>query len=297
MGNKIAFLFPAFITDFTEKEVEFLQKNSIDINQYLSRISNTLSIEFPGFFYDNKYFREELNSQILAYAISCAMSDALFSKGLFPNLIAGYSMGIYASLYASGSVNFETGAELIYKAYNLVKELTETGKYGMGAIIGLAYNDIERLTQAKSYHAEIINVNNEHSMVIAGTKKDVRELLEKSTDEGALTTAELTVNTPYHSKFLLKYSEPFRKYLNKIQIKNAEIPIISTYNQREVVQLEEIKSELVFNLTQKINWYNTMQKLINLGINEMFECGAGKDLKKISRFIKGDYKLKSIHKI
>ncbi len=297
MESKTAFIFPAFITEFTRKEIDFLKINSVDINDYLNRISNVLNLELPEFSYDNKLYREELNSQILAYTISCAFTDILLSKAIFPDYLSGYSMGIYASLYTAKSVSFETGAKLIFKAFELVNELTETNLYGMGAIIGLSSKDVLELISNNELNLEIINVNNEHSLVIAGLKEDVQILLEKAKKEGALSAGELTVNTPYHSKYLENYSESFSDFLKNIEIYEATIPIISTFDQRKVLTIDDIKLELVYNLTQKINWFKTMQKLIDCRVEKMFECGAGKDLKKISRFIKGSYNLRSVYKI
>ena len=298
MINKSAFIFPAFITEFTRNEIEFLDKNSVDFNDYLHKASVTLNIDLPEFSYNTDIYRnDELNSQLLAYLLSCAFSDILQKKGIVPELIAGYSMGIYASLYAAKSITIEDGVKLIFNAYNLVKNLTKTRIYGMGAIIGLSTEDVGNLIQDSAPDIEIININNEHSLVIAGKKDDVLLVLKKAKEEGAFSAAELTVDTPYHSKYLLKYSEPFQKFINTISIKSAEIPIISTYDQREFTKLSEIKSELISNLTGKINWYKTMQKLIENNVSEIYECGAGKDLKKIARFIQGDYKMKSIYKI
>ncbi|MCK5170647.1 MAG: ACP S-malonyltransferase [Bacteroidales bacterium] len=298
MKNKTAFIFPAFITEFTRNEIEFLDKNFIDFNDYLHKASVALNINLPEFSYNSDVYRDdELNSQLLTYLFSCAFSDLLQTKGIVPELIAGYSMGIYASLYAAKSITIENGAKLIFNAYNLVKNLTRTRIYGMGAIIGLSTEDVGNLIKDSAPDLEIININNKHSLVIAGKKNDVLLVLKKAKDEGAFSTTELTVDTPYHSKYLLKYSEPFKKYINTIPIKNTEIPVISTYDQREFTKSSEIKSELVLNLTCKINWYKTMQKLIHEKVNVFYECGAGKDLKKIARFIQGDYKINSIYKL
>jgi len=297
MDNKKAFIFPAFITAFTEKEIDFLGNNSLNINTYLEAISGTLNIDLPEFSYENSFFRRELNSQLLAYAMSCAITDALNAKNIVPDYVAGYSMGIYASLYAAKSIDYKTGAEIIFNAYQMVKESSKSEKYGMGAIIGLSYSDMEKIINDNNLDLEVINVNNEHSMVSAGLKDDILILLSKAKEEGAISTAELTVDTPYHSKFLLKTANSFSKFLERLQFDFPQVPIISTYNQREINTTEDVKSELVFNLTQRINWYKTMSKLIKLGVNEMYECGAGKDLKKISRFIQGNYKIKSIYRI
>lgn len=297
MSEKTAFVFPAFITEFTKKELDFLSENSIDFNNYLQRVSIALEIDMPEFSYLSNNYNNELKSQLLAYLFSCAFYDILEQKGIKPQFVSGYSMGIYASLYASKSISLEEGAKFIYTAYSIVSELAETKKFSMGAIIGLTVKDIEYLIEKNAPNAEIINVNNEHSLVVAGERIDVDLILEKAKEEGAMSSIALTVNTPYHSKYLLKYSESFKKYINTIQICDAEIPIISTYDQREIVKVSEIKSELLFNLTSKINWYKTMHKLLKEGVSIIYECGAGKDLKKISRFIKGNYKMNSIYKI
>lgn len=295
MKNKIAFIFPAFITDFTEKELELLDQHGIDLDSYILKIAEALQLDLPVFKYDSsEYASNELYSQLLAYAFSCAFNDILNSKNIFPDTLAGYSMGIYAALYASRSVNMEDGARLINYAYNLVNEITQTKLYGMAAIVGLTVNDINTLIVKNNLDLEIINVNNEHSLVIAGEKREIAILLHKAKEEGAITTAELTVNTPYHSKYLLKYANPFKEYLETISFKDTTIPIVSTFDQRVVNDISEIKAELIYNLTQKINWYKTMLKLLENNIEEIYECGAGKDLKKISRFIKGEYKIKSI---
>lgn len=296
-NNKTAFIFPAFITDFTQKELNFLNDNDIDFNNYLKRASIAINCDLPEFSYtSNNYRNNELKSQILAYLFSCAFSDVLLSKkDVIPHFLAGYSMGIYAALYAAKSISLEEGTKFIYSAYNIISESSETKIYGMGAIIGLPINDIEFITKENQLDIEIINVNNEHSLVIAGKKEEINLVLEKAKEEGAMSAIALTVDTPYHSKYLLKYSDSIKEYIDTISISDAETPIISTYDQRKIIKSSEIKSELLFNLTAKINWYKTMQRLINLNVAEIYECGAGKDLKKISRFIKGDYKIHSVY--
>ncbi|MDA3953406.1 MAG: ACP S-malonyltransferase [Bacteroidales bacterium] len=298
MSNKTAFVFPAFITEFTEKELDFLSENSIDFTNYLQRASSAINLDLPEFSYSsNNYRNNELKSQLLAYLFSCAFFDIAEKKGVVPHFVVGYSMGIYASLYAAKSISLEEGVKLIHKAYTIVHELTKTEIYGMGAIIGLPIKDIEYIITESKLDADIININNEHSFVIAGKKKEVNLVLEKAKEEGAMSTVELTVNTPYHSKYLSKFTDSLKQYIDTIPISNAEIPIISTYDQREIVKVSEIKSELIFNLTCKINWYKTVQKLLKKGVSDIYECGAGKDLKKISRFIKGDYRMNLIYKI
>ena len=295
--NNTAFIFPAFITDFTQKELDYLKRNEVDFKHYIKIASEAIGVEIPVFSYDAAIYRsDELLSQIIAYLFSCAFFDTINKKSLKANYVAGYSMGIYATLYAAGVIDVKDGIKIIYKAYTLVSNLSCTGSYGMGAIIGLNKADIEKIITENHFEAEIINVNNEHSMVVAGIKKDIVQLLEQARQEGALSVSELTVNTPYHSKFLKQFAEPFIQFLDSLLLKKPVIPILSTYNQRTITEVEDVKRELVYNLTEKINWYDTVQSLLKLGVNTFYECGAGKDLSKIFRFIEGNYQLKSVYK-
>jgi len=298
MIQKQAFLFPAFITDYTQKELELLSGNGIDFNVYIKSASDKLGIVLPKFSYtDENYRNDELLAQIIAYLFSCAFSDLLMKKGVKPDFGAGYSMGIYANLYAAGSIKLEDGIQIIFNAFNLVNELSCSGQYGMGGVIGLSNDDINQLINKSNFEIEIINTNSEFSHVIAGKKHDVNKVLELAKTEGALNVVELNVKTPYHSKFLSVFADRFASFINTIEISKPQFSIISTHDQRSINSVDEIRKELVYNLTSKINWYKTMQVLLSRSVNLFYECGAGKDLSKIARFIDGNFKVIPINKI
>lgn len=295
---KTAFIFPAFITDYTEKEVDFLISNGININTYIEKVSSIVERDLHPFSYESGFYKnDELLSQIIAYLFGCAISDSLRIKSIEPNYVSGYSMGIYAALYAAKSISIEEGVNLIVNAYKIVQELSKTGNYGMAAVIGLSIEDIGQLINSNRLEVEIININNKHSIVVAGMKPDIKSFMNLAQNEGAMSVAELIVNTPYHSKYLLNYSGPFKDFIKSVNIQDAKTPIVSTHNQKLCVSSEQIKEDLVHNLTEKINWFKTMQKLIEMDVNTFYESGAGKDLTKIARFIDGDYKIKSIYRI
>jgi [acyl-carrier-protein] S-malonyltransferase len=298
MIQKQAFIFPAFITDFTQKELETFAGNGIDFKAYLKIASDKLGIVLPEFSYHSEdYKNDELLAQIIAYLFSCAFADLLKKKGVKPDFGAGYSMGIYANLYAAGSIKLEDGIQIIFNAFNLVNELSCSGQYGMGGIIGLTDNDINQLISQSNSEVEIINSNSEFSHVVAGKKQDINKVLELAKTEGALNVVGLNVKTPYHSNFLSRFANRFEDFINSIDISKPQFTIISTYDHRTINSVDEIRKELVYNLTSKINWYKTMQVLLNNGVNLFYECGAGKDLSKIARFIDGDFKFIPINKI
>lgn len=297
MKNKSAYVFPAFITDYTQKELNVLSGNGIDFNDYIELASDKLGVVLPSFSYESiEYRNDELLAQIVAYLFSCAFTDLLKKRDNYPDFGAGYSMGIYATLYSSGSIKLTDGITIIYKAFELVNELACTGEYGMGGIIGLSFNDILDIIKNENLNAEVINTNSEFSHVIAGPKTHVLKTLEIAKTEGALNAVPLNVKTPYHSKYLHNFANRFSSLLKTIDISKPHFPIVSTFDQRKINSVDEIRNELIYNLTEKINWYKTMQVLLQNQVNEFYECGAGKDLSKITRFIEGDFRFISLHK-
>ncbi|OFX22485.1 MAG: hypothetical protein A2041_08335 [Bacteroidetes bacterium GWA2_31_9b] len=298
MNNKTTLLFPAFIAEYTQKELETFSRHKIDFTKYLQTASDTLGIVLQDFTYNSEeYKNDEFLAQIIAYLFSCASFDILKKNGIKPDFGAGYSMGIYSGLYAAGAIKFEDGIKIIYNAFKLVSELSCTDEYAMAGIVGLSISDVQEITSNNSLSIEIINVNSEHSIVIAGVKKDVIKALDFSKMEGALAASMLNVKTPYHSKYLKPFANRFSVFIDSFDIQIPEFPIISTFDQRIITTTDEIRKELVFNLTEKINWYKTMQFLIQKDVSLFYECGAGKDLSKIARFIDGDFRFIPLHSI
>lgn len=229
----------------------------------------------PDFDYNTDvYQKDEFLSQIIAYTFSCAFNDLLIQKGIKADYIAGYSMGIYASLYSSQSIGFDDGLKIISEVYYLANEVRVTEKFGMGSVVGLSIKDVQKLINKYSLKIEVININNDRSIVVSGIRIDIRKFLDLTQQEGAFSVSELIVQTPYHSTYLKKIRDCFYHFICDVEIKAAKIPLLSTFDQRKIIKPLEIRKELVYNLTERINWYKTMQKLLEKEVSLFYECGA-----------------------
>ena len=200
---KTAFTFPAFITEFTYKELDFLSKYSVDLNDYLKQISDSIQIDLPDFNYKSEHYSSnELYSQLLQYAFSCAFNDILNKEGIKPDVIAGYSMGIYASLHASGCVSFKDGAKLIYNAFQLVKDIAQTKQYAMGAVIGLSLTDIEYIVK-KTIRNKIFQYGTYEKYVIAAeSSKMILESVKDGTNTDLVEAANSILINMMYEKIL-----------------------------------------------------------------------------------------------
>ena len=303
MKKKICTIFPAFGNEYVGNEKEIISKYSNIANDYINVASDLLEIDFKNidFIQDNNSF-DELLSQYLTYIFSCIISNILKNNKVnLSEHMAGYSMGIYAALYHAESISFKNGLLLIQNAYKFIIDSLNNQKFCLGTVIGLDYNDLNEIIKKNNLiYTNIINVNNKHSLVVSGIKEQIKIVIEKSKDEGALSAKILPITAPYHSNFLKDAAGSFKKFLEKIKFKKPIYKFISSFNQKELNNINEIKTELTNNIYINHNWYNTMNKLINLKHNNFFECGPGKSLFKIGKFIDGNFKiytLKSFDKI
>lgn len=296
---KVAYIFPAFVSEYIGSEVQILNGFSNKFQENLKKASSVSEIDFEKFdIEDAAIMEDELGVQIISYIFSCSLSDELTSRKLTPDLLAGYSMGLYAALYTGGVIHFEDGIRLIIQAFKLSKIETKSIDAGMGSIIGLTEKEIQEIINKNHLEAEIANTNSVHSHLVTGLMDAVNRLLELARNTGALHISSLNVKTPYHASLLKKTCAPFNEYISdKIELKMSRYPIISSIDQRLMEFPKDIQRELTENLSKKINWMDSFNKLLQFGITQFIECGAGNSLKKISRFQLGDFTVYPINKV
>ena len=296
---KTAFIFPAFVTEYLGNELDTLDKLSAQLPQYLSEASELTGDDYKHFSPNNSEFIEhELRSQIISYTIGCCFSDTLAAKKLLPDIMAGYSMGLYAALYAGKAICFEEGIRLIEQAYLLAQKATEGVKTGMGSVIGLTADEIQHIINDHQLNVDIANINSRHAHLISGQLEDLKEFLFLAEETGALHVTRLLVETPYHSPLLADTQEVFGQYIKEhIAVGKSEYPLVSAIDQRLFSTSDEIIKELTNNLFQKLNWQATFETILEKNVHQFVECGAGKSLHNISRFVPGNFKVFPMNKV
>lgn len=295
---KTAWIFPAFISEYIGSEDQVLSLLSSDFDRLLKRAAEVTQTDLNSFQIEtNDFLAEENKNQYISYVFSCAVVNILKKRGLKPDLLSGLSMGIYAALYAGNSISYEDGLHCIKEAYELSVNRLNQYDFGMGAIIGLTHEELDNIVLSISKDVNIVNTNGLHSFVISGISSDVEQVALKARTEGAFHSGLLDVSCPYHSKFMKDVASEFHAYVNELSIETSEIPLVSLIDQSIFRYREEIAHELARNLDSEINWYRTMKTMIELGIETFIECGAGKSLYKMGKFIEGDFRILPINKL
>lgn len=292
-GSKFALIFPAFTNDYPEEAFRVsgsFQKLFYELLGEATRLINPCLERFDPV--TNNFLEDEFKTQLVTYVYSCSASEILNSSGIKAGYAAGLSMGIYAALYHSGSISFETGLRLISKAYLESIQCLKSKQYAMCSVIGLSLQDVENIINKFHFQAEITNISSKHSITLSGIFDHIIRFLDAAREEGALHARILKASVPYHTETLRQLEVPFRKMVNDIPVHSPRLQVISLIDQTILASADDIRAELVRNLFTHLQWQRTQETLITMGVETMIECGPGRNLAKNARFIEGSFRFR-----
>ncbi|NLY76645.1 MAG: ACP S-malonyltransferase [Tissierellia bacterium] len=290
--GKVAFIFPGqgaqhpgmgkdFYENFQESRLVFEEAN-----EYLNMDIRKLCFEGPH----EDLIRTE-NTQPAILTTSIAMMKALEKEGIDCDYTAGLSLGEYTALVKSSGVKFSDAVRLVKIRGKLMQETVPEGLGGMAAILGLDKDKIlEAIEEVKGkYLVEIANFNSPEQIVITGEREGVQLVCDKVLDMGAKKAVLLPVSAPFHSSLLKEAEVKLKKELETTTLFDLEKELISNVDAKPVVKKEEVKEKLVKQVSRSVLWQESIEFLINRGVDTFIEVGPGKSLsgfvKRISKLI------------
>ncbi len=283
--TKIAAIFPAFGCAYLGNEGEILRGLGGELDYHIERAADYAGLDAMAFEASRDgSFESELQSQYAVYVYGATVSRLLRTGRVHSACAAGYSMGLYAALHHAGSVSFETGLSMIRNAYDAIEAASAGRAFGTGAISGLDRADLQAIIGTRT-DVEIVNENSEHGFLVSGHLEGVMRLLERSREEGALHSRLLPFGSPYHSKFMDAAASEFQEGLPRYEIEEPRIPIVSTIDHRLITTAAEVRRDLVDNIHHGISWNRAVRRMTLLGVDTFIECGPGKSLCRMLRFI------------
>lgn len=292
--KKIAFIFPPFVSEYSDDQLTHLPDLSGLFYALLKEASDHLSTDLINFdVRSGNFLDDELKTQYITYIFSSALSSYLKDSGVKPVLCAGYSMGIYPALFYTESVSFLNGLDLVRRAFESVSLGSHSYEYAMGTVVGLAREDILEILKKNKYQVKITNQNSRYSFVLAGLRDEIVKFLDFAKLEGALNTRMLNVSAPYHTDFTQGSGVDHRKILTGTTLQCPVIPLVSLIDQKILSSGNSVGREIVRNLHSSLNWYETQLFLQRSGISLFIEVGFGNTLTKNAKFIEGEFRFLS----
>ena len=204
-----------------------------------------------------------------------------------PDLVAGHSLGEFSSLVAAGVLNFEDGLRLVSIRAKAMQKSCESTNGTMAAILGLDNSIIEKICSNIEGTVVAANYNCPGQVVISGEVSAVKNACEKLSEAGARRALILPVGGAFHSKLMNDAKDELSKAINETSFNSPICPIYQNVNGKPEHLVDNIKRNLISQLTSPVKWTQSVNKMIDDGCQDFIEIGPGKVLqgliKKINR--------------
>ncbi|HUH34456.1 MAG TPA: ACP S-malonyltransferase [Moheibacter sp.] len=204
-----------------------------------------------------------------------------------PNMVAGHSLGEISALVANQTLTFESGLNLVYKRALAMQKACEMHPSTMAAILGLEDELVEEICAATEGVVVAANYNCPGQLVISGEIPAVEAACEKLKEAGAKRALILPVGGAFHSPLMQPAEEELAQAIEQTTFNTPICPIYQNVSTTAITDPEQIKKNLIAQLTAPVKWTQSVQNMLSDGAAEFIEVGPGNTLqgliKKIDR--------------
>lgn len=275
MGKALADAYPAALSVFDEVDAALGEKLS--------------TLIWEG---DQDRLTLTRNAQPALMATSLAAMRALETEGVrieAAAFVAGHSLGEYSALAAAGAISVADAARLLRLRGEAMQQAVPVGEGAMAALLGLdldtartiaarAASDVNEVCQAA-------NDNDPGQVVISGHAGAVKHATELARAAGAKRAMLLPVSAPFHCELMEPAARAMAEALGDVTIATPKVPLVANVLAHDVDQPEKIRALLVEQVTHSVRWRESVQWMVQAGVTEFWEIGAGKALSGMIRRI------------
>lgn len=206
---------------------------------------------------------------------------ATLGESFKPDMVAGHSLGEFSALVANKTLSFESALELVYKRALAMQKACEINPSTMAAVLNLADDVIENICKEISDSGHVVvaaNYNCPGQLVISGTVEGINIACEKMKAAGAKRALVLPVGGAFHSPLMEPAKIELEAAINSTVFNEPICPVYQNVTASAVSNPDEIKKNLILQLTAPVKWTQTVTQMIEDGATHFTEVGPGKVL-------------------
>ena len=234
------------------------------------------------FFGPESHLKLTENTQPAILTTSVAALRVLQSEtSLRPDWVAGHSLGEYSALVCVGALEFRDAVRIVRERGRLMQEAVPPGEGGMGVVLGLERDAVQKLCEEAS-NGEVVapaNYNGGGQVVIAGSKHAVARAIELAKARGAKKVFDLPVSAPFHCDLMRPAAEGLKQILSDVVVKSFSVGVVTNVEAEINLDADRVKSLLMEQTVRPVRWEESIRKLDELGCQQVWEVGPGKVLK------------------
>ena len=209
---------------------------------------------------------------------------------------AGHSLGEYTALACAGYLGFSDTIKLLRVRGDAMQNAVPKGEGGMVAVLGSNIQMVENILNESRNEciAYIANDNSDGQIVLSGKNDDLEKLLEILKKKN-IKSIRLPVSAPFHCKMMRKATNIMEREINLINFTTGKNKLISNVTANEIDSSTNLKKLLIDQIENRVRWRESIQNMINLGVNHCIEIGPGKVLSGLVKRINKSIKINTIN--
>jgi [acyl-carrier-protein] S-malonyltransferase len=229
---------------------------------------------------------EAVSYQLSVFAGSIDLLYRLREAGIEPDVVAGHSLGEYAAAHAAGSLGLTDGVRLVAERDRLMGEASRENPGGMVALIGADPDDVARAAEETGGIVVAANFNTPRQTVVSGQIDALGEVAERVRGR----KVKLEVSGAFHSPLMAGAAREMDELLRGVELQELEIPMVGATDGALLTRAEEVREALRNQMLSPVRWVAVLERLLDLGVREIFEAGEDGTLTRMLR----DFKRKDV---
>ena len=282
-----AYIFPGQGAQFSGMGLDLYEASPL-AQEYFEKANDILGFNITDIMFEGS--AEDLQqtkvTQPAIFLHSVILAKTL-GDGFKPDMVAGHSLGEFSALVANGTLNFEDGLKLVSQRALAMQKACEMQSSTMAAVLGLEDHIVEEVCNSTEGIVVAANYNCPGQLVISGEVEAINRACETLKEKGARRALVLPVGGAFHSPLMEPAREELAAAIENTNFGTPKCPIYQNVTASAVTDSNEIKSNLISQLTAPVRWTQSVQQMVADGATLFTEVGPGKVLqglvKKINR--------------
>jgi [acyl-carrier-protein] S-malonyltransferase len=271
-----AYVFPGQGAQFTGMGKE-LYENSALAKELFEKANDILGFRITDIMFEGtaEELKETKVTQPAVFLHSVILAKTLNIK---PDMVAGHSLGEFSALVANGALSFEDGLKLVSQRALAMQKACEMAPSTMAAVLGLDDKIVEEVCAAIDGVVVAANYNCPGQLVISGEFSAVEKAGEAMKEAGAKRALLLPVGGAFHSPMMEPAREELAAAIEATTFNTPICPVYQNVTANAVSSADDIKKNLILQLTAPVKWTQSVQQMIKDGATSFTEVGPGKVL-------------------
>ncbi|MBO0322828.1 ACP S-malonyltransferase [Muricauda sp. CAU 1633] len=273
-----AYIFPGQGAQFVGMGLD-LYENHSEAQELFEKANEILGFSITDTMFEGtpEDLKQTKVTQPAIFLHSVILSKVL-GESFKPDMVAGHSLGEFSALVANGTLNFEDGLKLVSQRALAMQKACEIKPSTMAAVLGLEDAIVEKICEEVEGIVVPANYNCPGQLVISGEVDAVNIACEKLKEAGARRALLLPVGGAFHSPLMEPAREELAAAIEATQFSAPTCPIYQNVTTTAVSNADEIKKNLILQLTAPVKWTQSVQQMVKDGAKTFVEVGPGKVL-------------------